>query len=227
MRLFFRTTAPAPLALLVWVFCSGSPAFGQDQACRIAPLTGADPSAHAALIDENFRCLEQRLDQLSGKAQATTPTPAAAPPLRMFQLGQITLRLDSVALTDNQQQVLSTWTIANGGPLPRLALIDRQRSEVIPAGEAEGRRYKVEGLAECFMNTGNSTPGCAAFEPARWTQLDPGQSYGFRMVTSDRGKPAPRQAVSFTLRLVLKDGEKWEFKDISAANVPLGGQAGK
>lgn len=150
-----------------------------------------------------------------------------AKPLRTFQYGQITVTLDSADLIENRQQLVSAWTIANNGAQPRLAMIDRQRSQVILAGEPQGHRYSVEGLAHCSVNTGNSTPACAAFAPARWTQIDPGQSIGFQVVTSRARKPVEGGTASFTLRLLFKDGGNWEFKDVNAANVPLGGQAGK
>ena len=162
----------------------------------------------------------------SSSAPALAGSQEATPP-RTFQYGQITVTLDSADLIENRQQIVSAWTIANNGAQPRLAMIDRQRSQVILAGEPEKRRYRVEGLAHCSVNTGDSTPVCAGLAPARWTQIDPGQSIGFQVVTSRAKKPVEGGTASFTLRLLFKDGGNWEFKDVNAANVPLGGQAAK
>jgi hypothetical protein len=222
------------IGLLVGILTS---AFGTGAAlaqapCIVTPLR-TDVPVNVDQLNAAISCLQRRIDSLergqagdkTGKGAAGRSGPAAPPELTQT-FDDLRLGIDQASAPDGKT-ILLEWTIENVGDKPILLLIESLHgSSVIVRGYTEDLRLTVRGFNICpvvSVGPADIIRYCVGHlaQDNQWTRLEPGRPVTFTVSATLRTKAARLESLAASLRLLVKDGNTVNFKDISFPRVPL------
>lgn len=182
-------------------------------------------------INENFNCLDQKLSRILTLLEAQAAKPAAAEdPSSAYQekysytFRDVTVYLTQATLTESEKgyDIVTEWAIRNlSKDQTKLVQLATADTAITVSGYAGSFRTVAGRIAECEMST-RLIKTCAMRNKTQWTSVPEGRLHGFSIfIAPPLKQKLTSRTISVNARLMVKDQDGWEVKDISFMDIEL------